>query len=272
MAEYDLLTTQLQKNSKEFIAMRNKRILEAMAFEGGTFDHRKKHLISSLPNGKESYFFKPGKETKRKVPNIHDMNPNVGLNEISETDSWAFDKIWGYLIKISIINQITFRKVLVLLYRNCYKLDHVEIGNGRLRYSPSDKLHSYIDKIEFSLKDGFKDKFKTDEIGLLEYLHFVDLLGWNEDMKYHIIDSQPDWKQYDKKVGRVNTMLTIICAPLMISNFIQDIIAKTHNHEVINVKLITSTIYNFTISRGICVMTNEHLLTELTPYLENGPL
>lgn len=250
--------------------MRIQRIIEAIAFEGGTFDNRKKHLISSLPNGKEAYFFKPGKEAKRKIPNIHDMNPNVGQNEISETDSWAFDKIWEYLIKISIINQITFRKVLVLLYRNCFMLDHVDNDNGKIRYSPSAELLAYIDKLEFSLKDGFKDKFKTEEIGLLEYLHFVDLLGWNEDIKYHIINSQPDFKKYDKKVGRTNTMLTIICAPLMISNFIQDIIQKTNNHEVINVKLITSTIYNFTISRGICVLSNEQLLTELNPYLENG--
>ena len=269
MAEYDIIITKIQRVNKEFVANRTQRILEAMAFEGGSFDNRKKHLISSLPNEKESYFFKPGKEAKRKKPNIHNMNPNVGKNEISETDSWAFDKIWEYLIKISIINQITFRKVLILLYRNCFMLDHIDTEDGKLRYSPSVDLLNYIDKIEFSLKDGFKDKFKTEEIGLLEYLHFVDLIGWNEDVKYHIIDSEPNWKKYDKKVGRVNTMLTIICAPLMISNFIQDIIQKTQNHEVINVKLITSTIYNFTISRGICVMSNEQLLTELNPYLEN---
>lgn len=270
MKEYDILNTKIQKNSKEFIEKRTQRILEAIAFEGGTFENRKKHLISSLPNGKESYFFKPGKEAKRRVPNIHDMNPNVGLNDISVTDSWAFDKIWDYLIKISTINQITFKKVLILLYRNCFMLDHVDIGNGKLRYSPSTELHAYIDKLEFSLKDGFKDKFKTEEIGLLEYLHFIDLLGWNEDIKYHIIDSKPDWKKYDKKVGRNNTMLSIICAPLMISNFIQDIIQKTKNNEAITVRLITSTIYNFTISRGVCVLPNEQLVVELNPYLENG--
>lgn len=145
MAEYDILKTKIQKNSKEFVAIRTQKILEAIVFKGGTFDNRKKHLISSLPNGKEAYLFKPGKKAKRKVSNIHDMNPNVGQNEISETDSWAFDKIWEYLIKISIINQITFRKVLVLLYRKCFMLDHVDTGGGKFRYSPSPELLAYID-------------------------------------------------------------------------------------------------------------------------------
>jgi hypothetical protein len=56
------------------------------------------------------------------------------------------------------------------------------------------------------LKDGFTDKFKTKEIGLLEYLYFIDLIGWNEDVKYHIVGGKPDFKKRDKKAGRVNTI------------------------------------------------------------------
>lgn len=269
MTEHDIIKTKIFKSNKEFIGKRTKRIEEAIAFEGGTIEKRKKHLISSLPNGKESYFFKPGKETLRKNPNIYDMTPNVGANGRSETESWAFEKIWEYLIKISIINQITFKKVLVLLYRNCFLLDHQEIKKGIFRYLPSKEISEYIDKIEFGLKDGFMDKFKTQEIGLLEYLHFVDLLGWNEDVKYHIVNDKPDFSKTGKKnVGRINTILTAISAPLMISNFILDIIYKTEKKGIIDVKLITSTIQMFTKSRGICVLSNKELLKNLNPYLE----
>jgi exosome complex RNA-binding protein Csl4 len=269
--EHDIIKTKIFKNNKEFTEKRTKRIEEAIAFEGGTIENPKKHLISSLPNGKEAYFFKPGKETLRKVSNVHDMSPNVGINGISETKSWAFENIWEYLIKISIISQSTFKKVLVLLYRNCFLLDHQEIEEGKLRYLPSKEISDYINNIEaFVLKDGFMDKFRTKEIGLLEYLYFIDLIGWNEDVKYHIVEGKPDFIKYDKKVGRANTILSVISAPLLISNFILDIIKKTETKGIIDVKLITSTIQMFTKSRGLCVLSNKELLKQLTPYLESG--
>jgi len=269
--EHDIIKTIIFKNNKEFTEKRTKRIEEAIAFEGGTIENPKKHLISSLPNGKEAYFFKPGKETLRKVPNVHDMSPNVGVNGISETESWAFENIWEYLIKISIISQSTFKKVLVLLYRNCFLLDHQEIEEGKLRYLPSKEISDYINNIEaFVLKDGFMDKFRTKEIGLLEYLYFIDLIGWNEDVKYHTVEGKPDFVKYDKKVGRANTILSVISAPLLISNFIFDIIKKTETNGIIDVKLITSTMQMFTKSRGLCVLSNKELLKQLTPYLESS--
>ena len=269
--EQDIIKTKIFKSNREFTDKRTKRIEEAIAFESGTIENPKKHLISSLPNGKEAYFFKPGKETLRKVPNIYDMSPNVGANGISETEGWAFEKIWEYLIKISIISQSTFKKVLVLLYRNCFLLDHQEIEEGKFRYLPSKEISDYINNIEaFVLKDGFMDKFKTKEIGLLEYLYFIDLIGWNEDVKYHTVRGNPDFKKYDKKVGRVNTILSVISAPLLISNFILDVIHKTEKKGIIDVKLITSTIQMFTKSRGICVLPNKELLKQLTPYLDCG--
>src|SRR3989338_2040271 len=271
MSEHNIIKTKIFRSTDDFILQRSKRIKEAIAFKGCTIENPKKHLISSLPNGKEAYFFKHGKETLRKVPNVYDMSPNVGANGISETESWAFEKIWEYLIKISIICQSTFKKVLVLLYRDCFLLDHQEIGTGKFRYLPSQEILDYINNIEnFVLEDGFMDKFKTKEIGLLEYLHFIDLLGWNEDVKYHIVNKKPDFKKYQPKVGRVNTILSVISAPLLISNFILDIIHKTENKGIIDVKLITQTIQMFSNSRGICVLTNKELLKQLTPYLENG--
>jgi hypothetical protein len=261
-----VIQTRVFRSNKTFINQRSVRISEAISFDSGTIENPVKTIISVLPNNKEAYFLKPGKETQRAKPNIHDMFPNVGSNDKSETEGYTFEIMWEYLIKISIINQITFKKILVLLYRLCFLFDHQEVETDKIRYSPSKDLSDYIDKIDFSLKDGFKDKFKTEEIGLWEYLYFIDLIGWNEDVKYNVKNSSPNFTG-NKRAGRVNTILTIICAPLMISNFIQDIIQKTRNYGIIDVKLITSTIQKFTKSRGICVLSNKDLSEYLQPYL-----
>jgi hypothetical protein len=270
LEEYDIIKTKIFRSTDKFISQRKKRIKEAIRFKGGTIEEPKKFLISILPNGKEVYFLKPGKETQRKIVNIniHDMFPNVGANSISETGGYSFEIVWEYLIKISIINQITFKKVLVLLYRLCFFIDHQEI-NGLIRYEPSKEILDYILKIDYSLKEGFKDKFKKDEIGLLEYLHFVDLLGWNEDVKYHIKDSEPDFQDRTKKnIGRVNTIISVISVPLMINEFLANIIENVNYIERINVRLILSTMQKLSKSRGICVLSHTALQKYLEPYLE----
>ena len=137
---------------------------------------------------------------------------------------------------------------------------------------PSAELTSYINNINYSLREGFEDKFKTEELGLWEYLHFIDILGWNEDVKYHIVDGRADFLIREKNVGRVNTILSVVCAPIMISNFIEDIIRRTNDKGIIDVKLITTTIQKFSKTRGMCVLPNKELLKELKPYLHDGTL
>ena len=141
MTEHDIIIkTKIFRSNKNFIHQRSVMIAEAIAFESGTIENPMKTVISAIPNGKEAYFLKPGKETLRATPNIHDMFPNVGNDNQSETDGYTFEIMWEYLIKISIINQITFKKILVLLYRLCFLLDHQEIETGKLRYSQSKDL------------------------------------------------------------------------------------------------------------------------------------
>lgn len=248
-----------------------KRIDEAITFKSGTLENPRKTVITTLYNKKEVYFLKPGKETQRKIPNKFDMFPNVGKNNIDETSGFTFEVLWEYLIKISIINQITFKKVLILLYRICYFIDHKEISNNKLRYKPAKEIFDYIDKLDFSLKDGFKDKFKKNEIGLHEFLHFVDILGWNEDVKYHIENGKATFEgKYSVNVGRVNTIKSIISVPLMVNDFLHNIFENVKHVERINVRLILSTMQKFSKSRGICVLSNKELLKYLTPYLYKG--
>jgi hypothetical protein len=264
----NIIETRLLKGRiPDFHNKRAQRISEAIAFNLGTREKPVETIISILDNEKKVCFHKPGKEFFRNSnPNIHDMYPGIWSNGINEVEGWAFEKLWEYLIKISIINQVVFKKVLVIIYRNCYLLDHIEKEEGKWRYEPSSDLYEYIEKIEFGLKDGFLDKFNSKEIGLFEFLHFVDILGWNEDVKYNTSNLEPLIGR-NKKTGRVNTILSIISAPIMISKFILDIIHKTEIKGIIDVKLITSTIQTFSKTRGICTLNNDELVKYLNPYL-----
>jgi len=265
--EDDILKTKIFRSNKDFILKRKQRIEEAIAFESGTIDEQNKHVISNLPNGMESYFLKPGKETQKKIPNIHDMKPCIGIYNRSEVEGYDFQTIWEYLIKISIINQITFKKVLVLLYRICFFLDHKEIEKGKIRYSPDKEMLNYIGKIDYSLNEGFRDKFKKDEIGIFKFFHFIDLLGWNEDVKYHITDFKPDFND-KKNVGRTNTIISVISVPLIINDFLSNIIENINFIEKINIKLILSAMQKLSKSRGICILTHKELQRYLSPFLE----
>jgi hypothetical protein len=252
-------------NGKDFIEKRATLIGEAINFPQGTYEKPRKNIVAKITNGKEAYFLKPGKETLRKTPNVHDMFPNVS----NDFDKWAFEQIWEYLIKISIIQQAAFKQILVLLYRLCFYTDH-ELINNKLRYKPSAQILEYINNLEkFVLKAGFQEKFKTSEAGLLEFLYFVDLLAWNEDVKYHNSENKADFTgKYGKNVGRVNTILTLISAPILISKFINNILESTKAKNIIDVKLITNTIQKFTKTRGLCILSKLDLIKFLQPYLE----
>lgn len=263
----NVLQTRIAKGRNiDYIDKRIIRIKEALTFIYGTRDEPIKTVVAELSNGKEVCFYKPGKEAFRERPNINDMYPCILSNNVNEVDSFAFDDIWEYLIKISIINQLTFRKVLIVLYRICYFYDHKLINETMLRYQPNEEIFDYIQKLDFSLKEGFEDKFKNHGLGLIEFLHFVDILGWNEDVKYNIIDSNPNIGK-NKRIGRVNTILSIISVPLMVNDFLSNIIENVNYIEKINVRLILSTMQKLSKSRGICVLTNKELVKDLSPFL-----
>lgn len=185
------------------------------------------------------------------------MRPAILEDGVDITPRWAFQEIWEYLLKISIIQQDAFKKILVLLYRLCYLMDYVD---NRLCL-PEEMLTEISNLDRLVLKPGFAERFGTAEISLINFIHFVDLLGWNEDVKY-----QSDGMFTDKNKGRVNTILSIISAPLMISKFVQNII-DNHKAGIIDVHLITTTIQKFTKSRGLCVLSGRELVKELSPYL-----
>ena len=264
----DIIKIKISKCDKTLNEKRRKMINEAIRFPSGNSTEQPiKTVVNLLSNGKEVYFLKPGKETLRTDPNIHDMYPNVGINDRSETEGFTFEKIWEYLLKISIINQITFKKVLVILYRIGYLIDHIK-NNNSYRYQPDDNLMELLNHISYSLEEGFIDKFKKNELGFIEFINFIDILAWNEDVKYHTENNVAEFKgKSGPKVGRINTILAIISVPLMINEFLLNIIENVNQIENININLILSTIQKMSKRRGMFTMTNKELVNKLNPYL-----
>ena len=254
-----MLVTKPLKKYSDFITLRKRLIAQAISFASGTdLEHQEKTVVADISENTQAVFFKPGKEAFRKKPNKYDMRPSILKDGADITPSWAFQETWEYLLKISIIQQDTFKKTLVMLYRLTYMFDHAD---GY--FSPSRELVDEINNIDrLVIRPGFIEKFGKEGISLLDFFYFVDLLAWNEDVKYQV-----DGAFANKNTGRVNTILSILSAPLMIAKFIQNIIA---NHETgrIDVHLITTTIQKFTKSRGLCVMSKKDLIRELSPYLD----
>ena len=260
-----------KEEKEQFLQIKRNLIEEAVAFPAGIADKRIKTLVNEV-DGIETAFLKPGKEASRKKPNDYDMYPLVTYRQKEVTPKFSFNDIWEYLLKVFLIHKGTFVKTLVLLYRLCYFQDHCG-KNCKWRYSPSNEILKLIHDLDnLVLKDGFADKFNESEsLSLLQLLMFVDLLAWNEDVKYHAPKSEPYFKSVsESKTGRTNTVLSIISAPLLISEFIEDIVTKTQTGGVINVHLITSLIQKFTRSRGLCVLSDKELQKALSPYLGGG--
>jgi hypothetical protein len=260
MVYHDILKTRLQGkwSRKACEIKRIKRIKEAMAFESGTLDNPRKHVIATLPKNIEVYFLKPGKEVANvKRPNPYDMTPVVGNPDIK----LKFEDVWSYLSKISVINFDSFKVVLTLIYRNAYLIDHVEKEEGVIRYQPNEVITKCIYDIDTEIGDILP-------FGLMGLLHFLDLLGWNEDLKYHIENNRPTFSgKYPYNTGRINTLLTCIRVPYQASLFVNHCLKKAENRRDIDFPLLFTIMQQFAKSRGTCTPTQKQLREWLSPYI-----
>jgi hypothetical protein len=260
----NILKTKLQmgngkiarENKLQLKEKRVKRIMEALSFESGTQENPKKHLIGILPNDIEVFYLKPGKESKPgKKPNLYDMRPVVNNDNLK----LSFDQIFDIILKVSLINKNEFNKLLILIYRLAYMFDFQE-NAGKVRYMPNEKILNCIKNLETSCNNCF------EPYGLLGFLNFLDLLGWNEDNKYHIVDGKPDFEK-PFNVGRMNTLLSCIAIPSLASDFVEHVLDKKDNPKEINHKIILEITQRLIKSRGICAPSKSQLLKWLNPYL-----
>lgn len=259
MHDRGILRTEVQRGKPVlFSRLRKKRIEEALSWSMGGREHPHRHIVTRLPDGLDVYFLKPGKEVfNERRPNPHDMTPLVGSGD----ERLRFDQIWSCLSKVSVIDFDAFKQVLTLIYRNAYLLDHVEVERGKLRYLPNEGVQGLIDEIQ--AKAGHVLPY-----GVLGFLHFLDLLGWNEDVKYHVENGRPTFEgHYGYKVGRPNTFLTCIRVPYQTSDFIKNVLINSDDPENIDFQWGYDIMQQFAKSRGTCTPTLTKLKEWLDPYI-----
>lgn len=257
--EKSFVTTIQGAGTRSLIELKRQKMMqEALSWSKGTFEKPHKHVITKLPNDIEVYFLKPGKETNNVArPNPHDMTPVVG----SPKHKLRFDEVWTFLSKISLVDFESFKAVLTIVYRNAYLLDHVETQPSIIRYRPNESIYNFIVGVD-------KKARGVSPFGLMGLLHFLNILGWNEDVKYHVENDKPTFSgHYDFKVGRINTLLTCIRVPYQASVFVKDCMeASESKKEVVFMNLYT-IMQQFAKSRGTCTPTQEQLRKWLSPYI-----
>jgi hypothetical protein len=153
-------------------------------------------------------FHKPGKEFFRSSrQNINDMQPYIIKNNEKVEIDESFAQIWKSFSQINKDKEL-LHIIGCIFYRNAYLMDHRE-HNGRTRlFLPSESIR-------------FLGDFSLSGIPINIYLHYLDLIATNEDVKYYTKALVSDNKTYKGKtkeqrrttfssngVGRRNTLLT----------------------------------------------------------------
>ena len=191
------------KSEKAMAKVRRlERVQEAIAWPKGTQEEKIKQIIWEA-NGYEVSLSKPGKEAAEdyircKYKDGHSgNNPNDMLPLVSYRGKFsknaAFTDIFGELIRVT---DITAGELLgALLFRSAYMLDHVKDENGHWRYVPNKEALSALSKIIPQLYG----------VSMEAFLHYLDALGWNEDVKYSTLGHD-----IGLSVGRVNNFLTSV--------------------------------------------------------------
>ena len=247
------MITKIQKGHPEDV--KRKRILrikEAIKFETGTREEPKVHLIG-IANDSKVYFKKPGKEYFRTSKrNINDMTPCVG----DLYNRYSFGDIWKDMLNLSVrISDDSYKKLNVLLYRLAYLMDCEEV-DGKIRYNPTGEIYDIIQNIQEEV-DIKKYDFKV-----LEFLNFIDILSWNEDVKY-----QAECKFESPKKGRINTILSLISIPLIFKDFVDLVIEKKDYLHELDYSILIDVANNFSRTRGVQPISNRKLIEYLSPYL-----
>ena len=177
-------------------------------------------LIHTTRKNEKIYIQYPGKESTGSRPwdfrpIFYDSSGNINKNNQSFGDIWA-----------TIENNELLRIIATLLYRTAYMIDHTEIPKFKtlsrdITYDEVEVIsaekniqrtnfYKYQPKIEIidEISEVCDDWGKMSFEG---FLHYNEILTWNEDCKYHYRDLQKEnTGKWLNKTGRVNTLLTHI--------------------------------------------------------------
>lgn len=181
-------------------------VREAIDWPRGTDVDNK---VRTVVFGRDNYqicLSKPGKEAApdytsarykdgRRGNNPNDMRPEILADGLRIEKNASFRDVFEELQKIHLQSIDGIRILACLLARSAYMADHVEIQPGVFRYFPQSELLS-------KLKELIPSAY---EVPIEVFLHYLDALALNEDVKYFTLG-------YDigNGTGRKNNLLTCV--------------------------------------------------------------
>lgn len=242
----------------EVIEKRKSRIQEALDIEYTDPKRPVKYVVDTLDDEREVFFLKPGKEYFRKIPNLNDMTPNVG----KDYENFKFADIWELLCKLyNVISSDNYKKLSAIIYRMAFLLDF-KFVDGKVRFAPGEEVNREIAEIQKEIND------KNLEVDVVSFLHFLDVLSWNEDVKYHTINNSPDFSDSRKrKNGRINTLLSCISVPMLFQMFVDEVLKCEGKKEKIDFSIVIAVAQKFATTRGVQPLSNNELVDLFSPYL-----
>lgn len=250
--------TRIREKRERINELRRKRINEAVDWEGGESVADPRKIVIDETDEAEVFFLKPGKEVNNeKNPNPHDMTPKVG----ELYTGFTFQDTWAILLEAGVRDFERFKFLLVLVYRSAYLLDHEEVDKGKVRYKPNEDIMEVIEELDTTFNGIIPG-------GVHELLHFLDILAWNEDVKYQsgVRGFELEGNFY---VGRINNMLSTIGVPYKFMRFINDILEHAQEPEKINFGKGLETSQSLSQRRGTAKPTQAELEEWFSPTLYN---
>ncbi len=183
------------------------------------------------------------------------MTPNV--DELFQ--KFSFEDIWTLLLKLYFnIPKNEYKKLCCIIYRIAYMLDFKILNETQVRFRPDNDILKVIHQIQTKINSSNID------IDIYAFLHFIDILCWNEDVKYQ------SYCEFIKiRTGRINTALSIISIPLIFANFIEKLTEDIKNGNEPDYSSLIKVAQNFARTRGIQPISNVQLVEFLSPYLTN---
>ncbi len=170
----------------------------------------------------------PGAESVAKTPKPWDFRPKVELPDGSRIKDLGFGDIWDSLfVRLGQADgePLVPAMAATLFYRMAYMKDHVRcttIGNPAIGFVRNRATESasqgtgpqsfppwlYAPPVEVvHALEG--DATDWCGMSLEAFLHYNDILAWNEDSKYYYRDTRNEAEPWQgEPTGRVNTLLT----------------------------------------------------------------
>lgn len=178
---------------------RCERIEEAIAWPHGTREEQVTQV--TWEGGQYAVTLsKPGKEVFRpKNPNENDMTPRVSTSGV-KSKPITFGEILGVIMDLH-PSSGAGELLGALLVRAAFMADHQKDSKGSWRYHPSSEAIAII-STQMPSPYG---------VSVEAFLQYLDVLGWNEDVKYNTLRDKHGTRYVpDKgwKFGRENTLLT----------------------------------------------------------------